>query len=72
LTPVSLDYLERGPPDFMIGQTAAIHLALVPLLYEKTDIPFNLTIGWLVREGKSIYQHDERLIEHFIEENIDA
>lgn len=56
----------------MIGQTAAIHLALVPLLYEKTDIPFNLTIGWLVREGKSIYQHDERLIEHFIEENIDA
>jgi hypothetical protein len=72
LSPVLLDYFERGPPDSMIGQTAAIHFALVPLLYDKTGIPFNLTIGWLVREGKSIYQHDERLIEHFIEGNIDA
>jgi hypothetical protein len=72
LIPVLLDFFERSPPDLMIGQTAAIHFALVPLLYDKTGIPFNLTIGWLARKGKPIYQHDERLIEHFIEGNIDA
>jgi hypothetical protein len=38
----------------MIGQTAAIYFALVPLVYDKTGIPFNITIGWLVRNGKSI------------------
>jgi hypothetical protein len=29
-------------------QTAAIHFDLVPLLQDKTGIPFNLTIDWLV------------------------
>ena len=72
LRPLLLDYFDRNPPDSMIGQTAAIHFALVPLLYEKTRIPFNLTIGWLFRNGKAIYQHDERLIQHFIEGNTDA
>lgn len=72
LRPVLLDYLERRPPDSMIGQTAAIHFALVPLLYEKTGILFNLTVGWIVRNGKAIYQHDERLIQRFIERNTDA
>ena len=41
LLPVLLDFFERNPPDSMIGQTAAIHFALVPLLYDKTSIPFN-------------------------------
>src|SRR3984885_12401481 len=65
LQPVLLDFFERSPPDSMIGQTAAIHFALVPLLYDKTGIPFNLTIGWLVRKGKTLCQHDERLIQRF-------
>src|SRR5580692_1607442 len=34
--------------------------------------PFNLTIGWIVRNGKAICQHDERLIQRFIEGNTDA
>jgi hypothetical protein len=72
LQPILLDFLERSPPDSMIGQTAAIHFALVPLLYDKTGIPFNLTIGSIVRKGKAIYQHDERLIQHFIAGNTDA
>ena len=72
LQPVLLDFFERSPPDSMIGQTAAIHFALVPLLYDKTGIPFNLTIGWLVRKGKPLCQHDERLIQRFIEGNTDA
>jgi hypothetical protein len=72
LRPVLLDSLERRPPDLMIGQTAAIHFALVPLLYDKTGIPFNLTIGWIMRNGRAIYQHDERLIQRFIEGNTDA
>lgn len=32
-----------------------------------TGIPLNLTIGWLVRKGKPLCQHDERLIQRFIE-----
>ena len=72
LLPVLLDFFERSPPDSMIGQTAAIHFALVPLLYDKTGIPFNLTIGWLVRKGKPLCQHDERLIQRFIGGNTDA
>jgi hypothetical protein len=70
--PVLLDYFGRSPPDTMIGQTAAIHFALVPLLYDKTGIAFILTTGWIVRKGKAIYQHDERLIQRFIEGNTDA
>jgi hypothetical protein len=62
LQPVSLDFFERRPPDSVIGQTAAIHFALVPLLYDKSGIAFNLTIGWLMRKGKALCQHDERLI----------
>src|SRR3984957_20549032 len=45
LRPLLLEYFDRTPPDLMIGQTAAIHFALVPLLYEETGVAFNLTIG---------------------------
>ena len=72
LRPVLLDYFNSSPPDSMIGQTAASHFALVPLLYDRTRISFNLTIGWLVRKGKAICQHDERLIQRFIEGNTEA
>jgi len=72
LRPVLLELFERSPPDSIIGQTAAIYFALVPLLYDKTAIHFNMTIGWIVRNGKAIYQHDERLIQRFIAGNTDA
>jgi hypothetical protein len=70
--PVLLDYFGRSSPKSMIGQTAAIHFALVPLLYDKTGIPFNLTIGWMVRKGKPIYQHDEELVQRFVQEKTQA
>jgi hypothetical protein len=72
LLPVLLEFFERSSPDSMIGQTSAIHFALVPLLYDKTGVPFNLTIGWLVRQGKAIYQHDEHRIEQFLKERAEA
>jgi hypothetical protein len=72
LRPLLFDFFEHSPPDSMIGQTAAILFALVPLLYDKARIPFNLTIGWIVRNGKAICRHDERLIQRFIEGNTDA
>jgi hypothetical protein len=58
--PVLLDYFDENSPASLIGQTAAIHFALVPLLYDKTGIPFQLTIGWMMRQGKPVFQHDER------------
>src|SRR5258708_36959996 len=67
LRPMLLDFFERSPPDSMIGQTAAIHFALVPLLYDKTGIPFNLTIGGIVRNGKAICHHDNALIHRLID-----
>jgi hypothetical protein len=72
LRPLLLNYFGRSPPDSMIGQTAAIHFDLVPLLHDKIGIPFNLTIGWIVRNGKAICRHDERLIQRFIEGNTQA
>jgi hypothetical protein len=72
LRPVLLDFFECSPPDLLIGQTAALYFGLAPLLYDKTAMPFNLTIGWIVRNGKAIHQHDERLIQRFIEGNTDA
>ncbi len=65
--PVLLDYFERSEPESMMGQTAAINFALVPLICDKTGIPFNLTIGWLMRKAKPLFQHDEQLIHRFIE-----
>lgn len=47
--PVLLDYFDRHRPEELIGQTAAIHFALVPLLLEATGVPFQLTIGWCIR-----------------------
>jgi hypothetical protein len=70
--PVLLDYYERNGWEALIGQTAAIHFALVPLLADKTGIPFQLTIGWIERDGKPIYQHDESLIHRFIEGKTEA
>jgi hypothetical protein len=70
--PVLLDYFERSSAESMIGQTAAIHFALVPLLCDKTGIPFNLTIGWMARAGKAMFQHDEQLIQRFVEGKTEA
>ena len=70
--PVLLDYFERDSPESMIGQTVAINLALVPLLYDKTGIHFNLTVSWMVRKGKVIFQHDEELIKRFADGKTEA
>jgi hypothetical protein len=70
--PVLLDYFERNGWKALIRQTAAIHFSLVPLLYDKTGIPFQLTIGWVERHGKPICQHDESLIQRFIEGKTEA
>jgi hypothetical protein len=72
LRPILLDYFNENSPAALTGQTAAIHFALAPLLYDKTGIPFQLTIGWMVRQGKPIFKHDEQLIQHFIEEKSEA
>jgi hypothetical protein len=65
--PALLDYFDENAPASLIGQTGAVHIALAPLLYDKTGIPFQLTIGWLMRKGKAIFQHDEQLIQRFVE-----
>ena len=69
---VLLDYFARHDPAQLIGQTAAIHFALVPLLMRETGIPFQLTIGWMVHEGRTIFQHDEETYRRFLREKFAA
>ena len=69
---VLLDYFERHNPLELQGQIMAIYFALVPLLFDKTQIPFNLTIGWIVRGGKVICHHDEQTIRRFLKEKLAA
>ena len=66
--PVLLDYFVRHDPAELIGQTAAIHYALVPILVRETGIPFELTIGWMVHEGRDIFKHDEEIYHRFMRE----
>ena len=66
--PVLLDYFGRHEPKELIGQSAAIHFALVPLLLDKTRIPFNLTIDWVVRRGRSLCPHEESVIRRFLQD----
>ena len=70
--PVLLDYFDKQRPEELVGQTAAIHFALVPLLVRKTGIPFQLTIGWMVHDGRVIFQHDEETIRRFLRDKLDA
>jgi hypothetical protein len=70
--PVLLDYFARHDPAELIGQTAAIYFALVPLLVRETGIPFQLTIGWMIHDGKTIFQHDEETYRRFLREKLTA
>jgi len=70
--PVLLDYFARHDPAELIGQTAAIHFGLVPLLVRETGIPFQLTIGWMVHEGRTIFQHDEETYRRFLRDKFAA
>ena len=72
IMPVLLDYFGRHDPAELIGQTAAIHFALVPLLVRETGIPFQLTIGWMVHDGRTIFQHDEETHRRFLQEKFAA
>jgi hypothetical protein len=65
--PVLLDYFDEHSPDELMGQTLAIHFALLPLLYQNTGITFILTVGWIEFEGRSFFPHDEGLIRRFVE-----
>lgn len=66
--PVILAYFDRHTPEELLGQTLAIHFALIPKLADNTGVPFNLTIGWMTRNGKSFFQHDAQLIRRFLKE----
>lgn len=70
--PVLLDYFDRHRPEELMGQTAAIHFALVPLLVKGTGVPFQLTVGWCVRKGRAIFEHGEDILQRFLAEGAAA
>jgi hypothetical protein len=54
----------------LVGQTAAINLALIPLLLDATGVPFQLTLGWIELEGRARLKHNEDLIGRFLKEEV--
>jgi hypothetical protein len=63
---VLLDYFDRHTPAELVGQTVAINLALMPILLETTGVPFQFTIGWIEREARAHFEHDQKLIARFL------
>ena len=63
---VLLDYFDCVTPAELVGQTAAINLALISILFDATGVPFELTIGWVERQGRACFRHDEELITRFL------
>ncbi len=69
---VLLEYFDRHSPEELVGQTAAINIALIPLLLEATGVPFQLTIGWIELDGKPKFRHGDDLIRRFMTEKLSA
>lgn len=69
---VLLDYFDRHSPEELVGQTAAMNIALIPLLLEATGVPFQLTLGWIELDGKSKWQHGDDAIRRFMTERLSA
>jgi hypothetical protein len=67
-----LDYFDRHTPGELVGQTVAINLALMPVLLKTTGVPFQFTIGWIEREGRAHFEHDQKLIARFLAHREDA
>ena len=70
--PVLLNYFDEHTNEELIGQTLAIHVALIPLLFEATGVPFEITIGWIELAGKPTWQHGEERIRQFMSEKFAA
>jgi len=70
--PVLLDYFDEHTNAELLGQTLAIHLALIPRLYEVTGVPFELTVGWIEIAGRPKWQHDEDTIRRFMTDKLSA
>jgi hypothetical protein len=64
--PVLLDYFDEHEPEELMGQTLAIHWALIPRLYDATKVLFELTIGWCEIKGRTFFRHDEETIRRFL------
>jgi hypothetical protein len=52
---VLIEYLDRHTAEELVGQTAVINTALIPLLL--AAVPFHLTIDWIELGRKSKWQH---------------
>ncbi len=70
--PVIVDYFNWYSGDQLVGQTMAIHNALLPLLCDAFDVPLQLTIGWIEFDGTPRMQHGEALIQRFLTEKLAA
>jgi hypothetical protein len=67
-----LDYYGRHDPCDLVGQTVAINLALPPILYEATGVPFQLTIRWIEQGGEPRFQHGAELVTRFLAQKDEA
>jgi len=59
-----LDYFNAHTPEELLGQTLAINIALIPLLFETTGVPFEITIGWIELGGKPTWHAAQGRVSH--------
>ena len=69
---VVLEYYDRHTPEEFIGQTLAINADLIPLLWHKTRVPFEITIGFLDLAGKRYGECSEETIRRFMSDKLVA
>jgi hypothetical protein len=70
LVPALQEFLGPYREEEALGQGFGINVNLIPYLYEKTGIPFTLTIGWFEYLGKQNFQHSEDFLRKLLKEGI--
>jgi hypothetical protein len=69
---VILDYFDRHTPEELIGQTLAINADLIALLWSKTRVGFELTIGTVVMNGRQYADCNDALIRRYLDDKLVA
>jgi hypothetical protein len=66
--PVLLGYFERHTPEELLGQTLAINVDLIALLWDKTNVPFEITFGFVDIKGRRFGECSDSTVRRYLDE----
>lgn len=64
--PVLLDYFDRHTPGELLGQTLAINVDLITLLWDKTHVPFEITFGFAEIKGQRFGECSDSIVRRYL------